>query len=550
MIHFEGLGDGALSAGRHVQHWRMRKAAGGSSVQAGIRQGVVAAVQPGDESLLRNAALLLICYNRPDYLRRTLDSLFALEGVNRWPVYVSQDGSHAETAAVARTFNVTLWQRDRHPLLSPNQQGQAYLAQHYKWALDRVLHERGHSHAVLLEDDMLFSPDFLSYFEQTAWLLAADPTIWCVSSWNDNGFDDLVAQEDAPYLFRTDYFPGLGWMLRRELWDELSPRFPLEHWDHWMRLNSTSKGRDCLVPRVSRNYNIGVKGANMQSAQYDRYLKRVRYSKERRVRLHGLDDLVSARYEAQMEGLVRRAAQQQLALTQSPGSLPPSQDAPYLYTYTADSFPKLAGLFRIWPVPRGAHRHTSVLRHRGNTFVLASSRFSPYLPPQLRELPPAGMALRAGERGQSCDAVCGAVQARCQQSAFEFANQVKALRAAFPCENGFATVVGPDIPNYVPVASNEYSRRCLVSEGGSLCTASHKDTRRLCPCIPSAADTQGREAEREERVPREQGQVRRRMRAARRGGDDQARARAGERFFLDSGSQMAATRGNTAGGLA
>lgn len=30
--------------------------------------------------------------------------------------------------------------------------------------------------------------DFLSYFEATAELLDADPTLWCVSSWNDNGF--------------------------------------------------------------------------------------------------------------------------------------------------------------------------------------------------------------------------------------------------------------------------------------------------------------------------------------------------------------------------
>lgn len=114
-----------------------------------------------------------------------------------------------------------------------------------------------------------------------AWCMQADPTIWCVSSWNDNGFKDLVSESDASKLFRTDFFPGLGWMLRRrrscsdpsptdrhidpslckrdfrELWLELSPSFPIEHWDHWMRLHSTNKGRDCIVPYVSRNYNIG-----------------------------------------------------------------------------------------------------------------------------------------------------------------------------------------------------------------------------------------------------------------------------------------------------
>lgn len=42
--------------------------------------------------------------------------------------------------------------------------------------------------------------------------------------------------------FRTSYFPGLGWMLRRELWLELGPKFPKQAWDHWMRLASTSQG--------------------------------------------------------------------------------------------------------------------------------------------------------------------------------------------------------------------------------------------------------------------------------------------------------------------
>lgn len=34
---------------------------------------------------------------------------------------------------------------------------------------------------------MLFSPDFLTYFEATAHLLEADPSLWCISTWNDNG---------------------------------------------------------------------------------------------------------------------------------------------------------------------------------------------------------------------------------------------------------------------------------------------------------------------------------------------------------------------------
>lgn len=34
---------------------------------------------------------------------------------------------------------------------------------------------------------MLFSKDFLTYFAAMAPLLEQDPTIWCISTWNDNG---------------------------------------------------------------------------------------------------------------------------------------------------------------------------------------------------------------------------------------------------------------------------------------------------------------------------------------------------------------------------
>ena len=89
------------------------------------------------------------------------------------------------------------------------QEGHAWLAQHYKWGLDRAFIERQHSHVIIVEDDMLFSPDFLRYFEAMAVLLERDSSLFCVSAWNDNG-----RQEDFQWseqrMFRTSYFPGLA----------------------------------------------------------------------------------------------------------------------------------------------------------------------------------------------------------------------------------------------------------------------------------------------------------------------------------------------------
>jgi hypothetical protein len=36
-------------------------------------------------------------------------------------------------------------------------------------------------------EDIEVAPDFFSYMAATQWLLWEDPTIMCVSAWNDNG---------------------------------------------------------------------------------------------------------------------------------------------------------------------------------------------------------------------------------------------------------------------------------------------------------------------------------------------------------------------------
>lgn len=79
----------------------------------------------------------------------------------------------------------------------------------------------------VLSDDLDVAPDFFSYFSSTYQLLCKDPTLWCVSAWNDNGKASLVdIQQGNQLLYRSDFFPGLGWMITRELWDELEPKWP------------------------------------------------------------------------------------------------------------------------------------------------------------------------------------------------------------------------------------------------------------------------------------------------------------------------------------
>jgi alpha-1,3-mannosyl-glycoprotein beta-1,2-N-acetylglucosaminyltransferase len=75
-------------------------------------------------------------------------------------------------------------------------------------------------------DDLDIAPDFFEYFLGTYPILKRDPTLWCVSAWNDNGKVGLVDENAPDLLYRTDFFPGLGWMLTKSIWAELAPKWP------------------------------------------------------------------------------------------------------------------------------------------------------------------------------------------------------------------------------------------------------------------------------------------------------------------------------------
>lgn len=124
------------------------------------------------------------------------------------------------------------------------------IARHYLWGLKQIFRTFNHTAVIIVEgqsycvtrmkeprplrflfycypDDLDIAPDFYSYFAATYDLLLKDPTLWCVSAWNDNGKAKLVDTENgSPILYRSDFFPGLGWMITKNLWEELEPKWP------------------------------------------------------------------------------------------------------------------------------------------------------------------------------------------------------------------------------------------------------------------------------------------------------------------------------------
>ncbi|XP_059433867.1 alpha-1,3-mannosyl-glycoprotein 2-beta-N-acetylglucosaminyltransferase isoform X2 [Corylus avellana] len=214
------------------------------------------------------AAVVIMACSRADYLERTIKSVLKYQSpvAMKYPVFVSQDGSHPDVKSKALSYDQLTYMQhlDSEPVQteSPGELIAYYkIASHYKWALDELFYKRNFSRVIILEDDMEIAPDFFDYFEAAAALLDKDKSIMAVSSWNDNGQKQFV--HDPYALYRSDFFPGLGWMLARSIWDELSPKWPKAYWDDWLRLKENHKGRQFIRPEVCRTYNFGEHGSSL-----------------------------------------------------------------------------------------------------------------------------------------------------------------------------------------------------------------------------------------------------------------------------------------------
>lgn len=223
--------------------------------------------------------LLIFTCHRENYLKETLDDVLKYipkDCSMGCPIIVSQDGTDDAVSGAINEYmdkfqmiGVPLlhWQHEQTQQLR-SQNGYKKLAVHYGWALKKVfesetteilLKEHSPKRVVILEEDIHVSPDFFGYFKATAPILDQDFTLLAVSAFNDNGYTGKI--KDPARVLRSDFFPGLGWMMTRQLWDtELKSKWPSGYWDDWLREPVQRKGRHIIRPEVSRTFHFGSEG--------------------------------------------------------------------------------------------------------------------------------------------------------------------------------------------------------------------------------------------------------------------------------------------------
>lgn len=221
--------------------------------------------------------------NRPEYLSKCLSFILQYHPYTAVPITISQDGDNGPVNDVVDKFrsefaakSTVSVQHVHHPRQAYYENGYFALADHYKWALNNVFADNSISHVIILEEDLQIAPDFFEFFAATQPIYDQDRGLLAVSAWNDNGFDYAV--QDVRQLYRSDFFPGLGWMLSRGVWQELAVKWPRAYWDDWLREPAQRKGRQFIRPEVCRTLHYGSRGVS--NAQYSEFLTTIKLSSE------------------------------------------------------------------------------------------------------------------------------------------------------------------------------------------------------------------------------------------------------------------------------
>ncbi|XP_014212920.1 alpha-1,3-mannosyl-glycoprotein 2-beta-N-acetylglucosaminyltransferase [Copidosoma floridanum] len=250
-------------------------------------------------------AVLVISCNRIT-VKRCLDQLIKFRPhKDMFPIIVSHDCNHRDTSDVIKRYDkeiIYMQQPDQSeieiPPIEKKFSGYFKIARHYGWALNQTFFKFNFEAAIVVEDDLDISPDFYEYFLSTYPLLKEDPSLWCISAWNDNGKSSLIDLASPHLLYRTDFFPGLGWMLTQKLWFELSHKWPKSYWDDWIRQPEQRQNRACIRPEISRTRTFGKFGVS-NGLFFEKHLKFIELNNKKvDFSKHDLKYLLKENYDA------------------------------------------------------------------------------------------------------------------------------------------------------------------------------------------------------------------------------------------------------------
>uniref|UniRef100_A0AC35TFZ4 Alpha-1,3-mannosyl-glycoprotein 2-beta-N-acetylglucosaminyltransferase n=1 Tax=Rhabditophanes sp. KR3021 TaxID=114890 RepID=A0AC35TFZ4_9BILA len=307
----------------------------------------------------------------------------------QFPIIVSIDGYSEQLTKYVQTFSgeheqIFSWNHDQNQTLVRNKQNYFLIAHHYKYGLDRIFREYNFDKVIVTEEDLDISSDFFLYFYSMRKVLDNDPSIMCISAWNDNGGKNLINPKETLSFHRTDFFPGLGWMLKRSFWEEMSPIWPEAYWDDFLREPKTRQLRSCVYPEIPRTlHNQAVAGRGSSNGLFRSYLSNIMLSTGN-ITYHDFDgtNLIKGNYDNSLWNEISNS--QQITIDQIANISHLTDNLSYSCIYTDPrDYIKLAKQYGLMPDIRGGGM-TRTSYYGIITFFVKNKRFY-LIPPNITQ---------------------------------------------------------------------------------------------------------------------------------------------------------------------
>ena len=164
------------------------------------------------------APVVLFCYNRPVHLRQTVDALAANSLAGQTDLIVYSDGpktpADAEAVHAVRTYLGTVQGfRSLTPYFSEQNKGLARSVIH---GVTEVV--RSHGKAIVMEDDLVCTTDFLQYMNEGLRVFEDNPLVLSVSGYSFGIGAVAGYNEDTALVYRASSY---GWGTWKDRWESV-----------------------------------------------------------------------------------------------------------------------------------------------------------------------------------------------------------------------------------------------------------------------------------------------------------------------------------------
>ncbi|XP_066959367.1 protein O-linked-mannose beta-1,2-N-acetylglucosaminyltransferase 1-like [Macrobrachium rosenbergii] len=242
---------------------------------------------------------VIVTSKHPYNIYRLLLQLMKIKGTQQTPFIVHIEGDVPATEELIKLFNLSLSKRETLQPTSDLSVATSAIANVTYHAISETFARFPEANKIIiLEDDLILSPDFLWYFQQTSSILDDDPTVLAVSAHHSQSFPGRGL--DPTRVLRGRAPPQWGWMASRKILQKWMPSSWGGDWDYWLMEKQKTDGMEIVFPELSRSLHAGSAGTHITGMEQATFYNLQAANGQRNVNISNLPEVRKEVYASKL----------------------------------------------------------------------------------------------------------------------------------------------------------------------------------------------------------------------------------------------------------